>query len=88
MTLHLREYDAPVHAGVGNGGVAPLDVVGNSTNTPEWVAYQASEYGFANMKINKTNLQLTYYNNATEAHHIANIVRKYPRSSPSSSIHI
>lgn len=80
MFVLFSAYDAPVHAGVGNGGVAPLDVVGNDTNTPEWVRYQASEYGFASMKINKTNIELMYLNNASVVHHTAHIFRTYPRS--------
>jgi len=36
------------YLGIGNGG-ADLDLVGNSTNTPSWVAYQESTHGFATL---------------------------------------
>ena len=79
LIFYHRAYDAPVHAGVGNGGVNPLDVVGNDSNTPSWVKYQASEYGYATMRINAKQLDLIYYNNISESRHVASIRRNYPR---------
>ena len=62
-------YAGPVHMGIGNAGVTALDVVGNSTNTPEWVYYQASEYGYAALHVyNSSALQILYYNNASAVH--------------------
>jgi acid phosphatase type 7 len=72
-------YTAPIHMGIGNAGVTPLDVVGNDTNTPSWVEYQASEYGFAGIRCNVTSIDVTYYNNNTESRHTLHVWREYPR---------
>ena len=61
-----RSYASVVHMGIGNAGVTPLDAVGNSTNTPSWVAYQASEYGYASMRINAKELEIYFHNNQTD----------------------
>ncbi len=74
-------YDAPVHMGIGNAGVVPLDVVGNETNTPPWVAYQASEYGYTTLRYNLRELEIAYYNNQSVVHYTTTIKRDYPRVS-------
>ena len=77
--LSSSSYDSVVHMGIGNGGVTPLDVVGNSSNTPEWVSYQASEYGYTTMRINTNMLEIKYWNNHSVAHHTALLQREFPR---------
>ena len=49
-----------MHLGLGNGG-ARLDVVGNATNTPSWVRYQASEHGYATSKADAMSLSIDYH---------------------------
>jgi len=53
-------FFAPVHIGIGNGG-AQLDEVGNSTSTPKWVEYQASEHGFMTLSASRNELTLFVY---------------------------
>lgn len=69
-------YASVVHMGIGNAGVTPLDAVGNSTNTPSWVAYQASEYGYASMRINAKELEIYFHNNQTEIR-FSSLLKRY-----------
>ncbi len=78
MCFDRRSYASVVHMGIGNGGVTPLDVVGNSTNTPSWVAYQASEYGYASMRINAQELEIYFHNNQTDVRFSSFLKRSYP----------
>ena len=74
-------YDAPVYVGIGNGG-AQLDLVGNSTNTPSWVRYQASEHGFNTIQANATTLQMLWHSDveSSKVRFVLEIERNFPRS--------
>jgi len=70
-------YDAPVYVVTGNGG-APLTQLGSEGS---WIEYQASEYGYSTISVNKTALHMELLRDSDDSiHYEFDIVRKYPRT--------
>jgi len=67
---------APVYVGIGNGG-AQLDLVGNSTNTPIWVQYQASEHGFTTLHADSSMITFSFFSDD-----VSNRTARYTLSIP------
>jgi hypothetical protein len=74
---HKGDYDAPVHVVTGNAG-QPLTPIANATS--EWVRYEASEFGYSTIQLNKTLLHMEFHRDSdNELHFEFDIVRNYPR---------
>ena len=73
-------YDAPVHVSIGNAGQGLSGI--NTKKHPEWVRYQANEWGYSALHVwNATTLTLDLYDDATgSVQYEVVIQRTYPRT--------
>jgi len=69
-------YDAPVYVVTGNAGQS-LSPIGD---TADWIVYQAMEFGYSTLMMNKTNLHMELHRDADDSiHYQFDIYRSYPR---------